>query len=171
MFYTTRALRSFTNDSYLLGICRNKHMLTIRSTKWVLGTEHHSSPALLKLEIKSERAPLGWGRETDDRRGTAALLLLTGQSQNQTIHLYWKRNLKSPIKWKTKITKLRLILCKGHRGKENAQLVTNALALRAWRPESVPMQRSQACNGCVKPSTAADMGGFPRLADWSASLA
>lgn len=37
-------------------------MLTIRSTKWVLGTENHSSPALLKLETKSERAPLGMGQ-------------------------------------------------------------------------------------------------------------
>lgn len=135
---------------------------------WGLNTTQAQHCWNWKLKVKGH---LRWGRETDDRRGTAALLLLTGQSQNQTIHLYWKRNLKSPIKWKTKITKLRLILCKGHRGKENAQLVTNALALRAWRPESVPMQRSQACNGCVKPSTAADMGGFPRLADWSASLA
>lgn len=46
-------------------------MLTIRSTKWVLGTENHSSPALLKLETKSERAPLGMGQGTGDRCGPA----------------------------------------------------------------------------------------------------
>lgn len=140
------------------------------------GTENHSSSALLRLETKTDRVQLGlgegdrWqtGHSVSGNPSTAALPPPHRKVAKQNHTPLLEKIPQKPNKMK-KITKLRLIVHKDHRGKGECS-AGNALALRARRPESAPTQSSQACSVCVEPSIAADTGGFPRLVDWSASL-
>lgn len=133
------------------------------------GTENQSSSALLKLETKTEREPLGMGEGDRWQMGhslsgnpsTAALpppRKVTKQNHTPLL----KKKPQKPNKMKNKNHKIKTNSAQRPRGKGECS-AGNALALQA-RPGSAPMQSSQACDIRVEPSTAADTGGSASLA-------
>lgn len=142
------------------------------------GTENHSSSALLKLETKTERVPLGlgegdrWqmGHSVSGNPSTAALPPPHRKVAKQNHTPLLKKKPQKPNKMKNKKHKIKT---------NSTQRPQGQGRMLIWQRTCLASTKTWVCTHAKQPSMqhmcgtqhCGRHGGFPRLVDWSASLA